>query len=146
VYGKNLIPVIRELQVTLCPPDYCALPVACTELVCTAAESCAISILCGEELACRVALFCRHGLACTRALPCAAAIGCHGRLEPELCPALRPEEMDIFQHIREIWGIREIDDFLRLADGPEFERKMALLPVEIRKPIRLLLERLREEG
>jgi hypothetical protein len=140
VYGKNLIPVIRELQVTLCPPDYCALPVACTELVCTAAESCAIRILCGEALVCRVALFCSHGL------PCLHELGCMGRVEPELCPALRPDEMDIFQHIREIWGIREIDDFLRLADGPEFERKMALLPVEIRKPIRLLLERLREEG
>jgi hypothetical protein len=73
--------------------------------------------MCGFEL------FCRQALAC-----------------PKL------QFFDVFEHIYEIWGYQDLDEFVKQADTPEIKVVLDQLPAEVAKPIRMMLDRIRNEA
>lgn len=146
VFAQNCIPVLRQIEVKDCGPGVCTQRVDCIHLVCHRDLQCGPAIVC-ERLVCRnalpcVQLVCPHGLACDPSIACRRLVPCGGRLTPG-CNALRPEEFDIFAHIRDIWNVRTVEEFMQQVDEPEFEEKMRRLPEELRRPIRMLVQRLR---
>lgn len=150
VSGKNLIPYFGGVTVKECR-DRCIVAILC-----------GLNIICGTSLACARALACKQALICTRLVECGKSVTCGKAVlctkdiaqclmklgcgqAIGACPTIRPEFRGVFEGIHEIWGFRDLDEFVKRADTPEIKTVLDQLPAEVAKPIRMMIDRIRKE-
>lgn len=144
-------------RVTCLPNIMCKASVFCGPNV-----TCKSNVVCGADVTCKAGIICMHALGCTRSIDCKEIISCHKAImcaekihhcltlgicgkSVEPCPRLRPDELKAFEHVYEIWGIQDMSEFVNQTDTPDVKKMMERLPPEIRKPIRMMVERIRDE-
>ncbi len=128
--GRNMIPYFGSANVEQCdqPPG------------------CGPAIICGSNL-----MFGPDGK--IPFCPNALALECYALYDFNTgCPAIDPEDFDIdkilepYEKIRELWGIEDPRVFASMAEQPAVKAQIELLPAEVRKPIQLMLKRIRKDG
>lgn len=146
VSGKNLIPYMGSLTVKK-SSDTCG-----TSLSCLPKIDCGLKIACGNNIVCGISLSCNYLLHCNK-LTCANFVGgciklvggCTKLNIIESCTKLGSLELKIFEHIRDIWNIQTFDRFIEEAQTPEIKETMERIPPEIRRPIEMMVKRIKEE-
>ncbi len=124
VSGKNLIPYFGTVTVKKCATG-------CPSLV-----ACSAKIVC-QKLVCR-SIVCSFALGCSKLVSCGMAI-------MGGCMKLRPEEFPYFEQLRDIFGVSDVRQLVKRLNDPEFRETLKRLPGEIRRPVLLMLQRIREE-
>ena len=143
VSGKNMIPFTDSVYVEKCPTA-CSSKVICNNI-----------LICKKELTCKTTLSCLQMIHCKNQLIATCypmLMACRG------CPAVNPLDInwqDLVKnwtdlatnpsYIEAIWGIRDVKEFVRLADRPEIKNSLEELPIEIRKPIKMMVKRMKKE-
>lgn len=148
--GKNLIPYLGTVTVEECD-DVCVHEVLCGNGVfCGLQVSCGVHITCMHVLRCSALIECRELISCARAILCTRQIFHCLNLEAcaraiDICPQILPEEFQVFDQIRDIWGIRDVRELIGRSEEPEIKETVERLPPEVRKSIQMMLERMRAE-
>jgi hypothetical protein len=153
VSGKNLLPYIGSVTVKQSAPGcktaiMCKFPIGCNmSVMCGLPINCGSKIMCSALIACGKKIVCGQkisgGLTCDFQLMCKGLVSCSMAVGGS-CPAIRPEDWDLFDEIRKRFGIADMIEFARQADSsPGIRKKLESLPKEVRKPIEMMLERIR---
>ncbi len=131
VSGKNLIPYLGSVTVKKCNSPGCSASIVCKNNLHVCSKK--LSFQCSIKLV----AYCVSLNICP-----SVSSG---------CPAIDPMEFDVdeilknFEKIYEIWGVRDINEFARMAETPEIKGAIEQLPAEIGKPIRMMLKRIKKE-
>lgn len=144
-------PRVSCTNILSCPERInCALPVNCRPLVtcgprilCQQHIVCNNYVACGSLISCSVEVSCKSRILCGPDIACASAIACGMSIGG--CARLRPGEFDILWQAREIWGIGDIDELVERFDSPQVRETFDRLPPELKKPIRMMVERIRRD-
>ncbi len=142
VSGKNLIPYLGSVIVKQ------SVSVCTKKLVCKVPELCALPIggfKCPPKIIvdqCKLALMCKNLVACNMQIEgeCKILLGGGG------CPNIDPWDWRVFQDIFERFGYADIEEFAKQAKTPEVMKQLAALPDSVRKPIEMLLAKIRTVG
>lgn len=153
VSGKNLIPYLGGVTVKKCE-DVCIGAVACgVNIICRTSVFCGINVTCPQALVCTKLIQCRELVACGKSIicmkdivkvQCLVKLGCPKAIG--ICPAIDPEFLNVFEKIHDIWGFADLAEFIGRFDTLEVKRVFDRLPAEIAKPIRMMIERIKEES
>lgn len=124
VSGKNLIPFRGDSSVVKCETQ------------------CSKKIL--PPGTCYPSLLTCNGYLPTHALECYPAIYPKDINSQDLIKGWKDLVMNP-SYIDAIWGIRDVKEFVKQADRPEIKKVLEELPLETRKPIKMMLTRMKKE-
>jgi hypothetical protein len=147
VSGKNLLPHLGSVKVKKCP-GVCQPIVVCGSSICSKTVLCSNAIFCTKLLGCASRITCANKLVqCDRAIFCFRLGVCQMAVEgfEHGCPSILPEDMDWYEHILEIWRVPNLEELARRYSKEEIQKKIEVLPVELKKPIKMMLKRIIEE-
>ncbi len=138
--------IICPRQLSCKPSIICGTPLTCGKTVtCRKPIFCGSQILCGELISCGAEILCNRDILCRQPLGCLARIGGCGPLIDEGCPKLMPDEWGVFRDVIDIWSVRDLDEFMKITETPDYEERLRRLPPGVGKAIRMMVERIRQE-
>jgi hypothetical protein len=147
VSAKNHLPYLGSVSVKKSTGG-CHPLISCPSITCHTSIFCGPLIQCHSSIACGAAIHCSNKILCSATVQCHSMIGCSmsiGMGCPAIDPEVDPEDWKIFEHIREIWGIQDLSEFILRVNAPEIQQTLERLPKSIIKPILQLIERIKGE-
>jgi hypothetical protein len=169
VSGMNILPHFSTIGVRDCGV-ICRPIITCgREIICKKSIHCNKNLTCGMRIACGKSISCDQSIVCTKQIICASSITCENKIlcmkdigcrasilcktsigkpefPPDICPQITPKEFHILDVIHEIWGVKDIVEYSLNATKLEIKEKLKKLPLEIQKPIKQMIEKIKNEN